>query len=206
MKAILLITAMLLTSAAGLIAETSRRGGGGLVQRGAATQRSQSTRRSQFGPGTTNQFQQQRRQQLRSQVTNQQREQYRVGNQFMDRIRTQARDMERVSAGTFNADQVRQQRDQLRDQVRTMEQQNQHLIQGLNSEQRAAVEQRTRNMNQIQKRINSRLQNVDQELAKPSPNRERIAEQARYVERETQQYQRQYRNLGDDLSLRNDES
>lgn len=107
---------------------------------------------------------------------------------------------------TFNADQARQQRDQIRDQVRTMDQQNQRLMQGLDTQQRAAIEQRTRSMNQLQERINSRLQNMDQELAKTSPDRKRIAEEARNVEREMQQYRQQYRDMGDDLSLRSSHS
>jgi len=153
------------------------------------------------------QTRQQQRNQLRSQATDGQREQYRTGNQSMERIRTQARDMARISNGTtFNADQARQQRDQLRDQVRTMDQQNQRLMEGLDNQQRAAVEQRTRTMNQLQERINSRLQNMDQELAKTSPDRKRIAEEAQNVERETQRYQQQYRDMGDDLSLRSPQS
>ena len=115
--------------------------------------------------------------------------------------------MARISNGTaFNADQARQQRDQLRDQVRTMDQQNQRLMQGLDNQQRAAIEQRTRTMNQLQERINHRLQNMDQELGKASPDRKRIAEEARNVECETQRYQQQYRDMGDDLSLRSPQS
>lgn len=151
--------------------------------------------------------QQKQRNQLRSQATNGQREQYRTANRSMERIHTQARDMARKSTGTtFNADQARQQRDQLRDQVRTMDQQNRGLMQGLDNQQRAAIEQRTQTMNQLQELINSHLRSMDRELAKTSPDRKRIAELARNLERDTQRYQQQYRDMGDDLSLRSPQS
>ena len=122
----------------------------------------------------------------------------------MDRLRTQARDMVRASSGSsFNAGQTRQQRDQLREQLRTMEQQHESVMQGLNTQQRAAVEQQTRTMRQTQQRISNRLQNMDQELSKGSPDGKRVAEQARNVEREMNEYQKQYREAGDELSLRN---
>lgn len=87
-----------------------------------------------------------------------------------------------------------------------MDQQHQRLMQGLDNRQRTAIEQRKRTMNQLQERINSRLRNMDRELAKTSPDRKRIAEEARNVERETQRYQQQYRDMGDDLSLRSPQS
>jgi uncharacterized protein (DUF3084 family) len=58
-------------------------------------------------------------------------------------------------------------------------------------------------MQQIQERINTRLQDMDQELVKASPDGKRVAEQARAVERETKEYQKQYREMGEALSLRN---
>jgi DNA repair exonuclease SbcCD ATPase subunit len=115
--------------------------------------------------------------------------------------------MARKSTGTtFNVDQARQQRDQLRDQVRTMDQQNRGLMQGLDNQQRAAVEQRTRSMDQLQEQIKSQLRSMDRELAKTSPDRKRIAELAQNVERDSQRYQQQYREMGDDLSLRSPQS
>jgi len=206
MRRILLILALFLVPAVGLVAQRSGRGGSVSGQR--QTQPSQpTTRQSQSRQSTMDQTRQQQRSQLRSQATDQQRQQYRTCDQSMERIRTQARDMARMSNGTtFNADQARQQREQLRDQVRTMDQQHQRMMQGLDNRQLTAVEQRTRAMNQIQERINSRLQNMDQELAKSSPDRKIIAEQARNVEREMQRYQQQYRDMGDDLSLRNPQS
>ena len=207
MRRILLIAAMLLLPNVVLIAQHSGHSTSGQGQQQGQAQPRRATTGSQSSQSMMAQTRQQQRNQLRSQATDGQREQYRTGNQSMERIRTQARDMARMSNGTtFNADQARQQRDQLRDQVRTMDQQNQRLMEGLDNQQRTAVEQRTRTMNQLQERINSRLQNMDQELAKTSPDRKRIAEEAQNVERETQRYQQQYRDMGDDLSLRSPQS
>ena len=207
MRRILLIAAMLLIPNVVLIAQHSGPSTSGQGQQQGQAQPRRATTGSQSSQSMMAQTRQQQRNQLRSQATDGQREQYRTGNQSMERIRTQARDMARISNGTtFNADQARQQRDQLRDQVRTMDQQNQRLMEGLDNQQRTAVEQRTRTMNQLQERINSRLQNMDQELAKTSPDRKRIAEEAQNVERETQRYQQQYRDMGDDLNLRSPQS
>lgn len=118
----------------------------------------------------------------------------------MDRVRTQARDMASASGG---AGTQAQQRDQLRSQTQAMQQENERVMKSLNSDQSTAVQQRARSMQQIQDRINTRLQSMDRELAKPSPDSKRVAEQAQMVEREMAQYQTQYRAMGDDLSLRN---
>jgi hypothetical protein len=158
----------------------------------------------QAGQGTMDKTRQMQRDRLRTQATDQQRQQFKTCDQSQDRIRTQARDMARAASGSsFNADQARQQRDQLREQLQTMEQQHESVMQGLNSQQRSAVEQRTRTMQLTQQRINNRLRNMDQELAKGSPDGKRVAEQASNVEREMNEYQKQYRETGDDLSLRN---
>ncbi len=205
MRRILTIAAMLLLPNVFLIAQRPGHGTSGQGQQQRQAQPRQATTGSQSN--TRSQARQQQRNQLRSQATNQQREQYRAANQSMERIHTQARDMARKSTGTrFNVDQARQQRDQLRDQVRTMDQQNRGLMQGLDNQQRAAVEQRTRSMDQLQEQIKSHLRSMDRELAKTSPDRKRIAELAQNVERDSQRYQQQYRDMGDDLSLRSPQS
>ncbi len=207
MRRILTIAAMLLLPNVFLIAQRPGHSTSGQGQQQGQAQPPRATTGSQSSRSTMTQTTQQQRNQLQSQATNGQREQYRTANQSMERIHTQARDMARKSTGTtFNVDQARQQRDQLRDQVRTMDQQNRGLMQGLDNQQRAAVEQRTRSMDQLQEQIKSQLRSMDRELAKTSPDRKRIAELAQNVERDSQRYQQQYREMGDDLSLRSPQS
>src|ERR1035437_733980 len=143
MRQILLIAAILLVPNLVLIAQHSGHGSSGQGQQQGQSQPGRATTGGQSSQSTAAQKREKQRNQLRSQATNEQREQYRTGNRSMERTRTQARDMVRMSNGTaFDADQVRQQRDQLRDQVRTMDQHNQRLIKGLDNQQQAAIEQR----------------------------------------------------------------
>ena len=143
------------------------------------------------------------RDRIRIHATDQQRDQYRTCDQSMDRIRTRARDMAKASSSPgFNADQARQNRDQLRNELRVMEQEHERLMQGLNGEQKEAIAEHHRNMEQIHQRINTRLQEMDQELAQATPNGQRAAEQARAIEREMKQWQKQHREMGDELGLK----
>lgn len=143
------------------------------------------------------------RDRLRTQATDQQRDQYRTCDQSMDRIRTQAHDMAQAAAGSgFNAGQAQQQRDQLRQQIQTMQQEQDRLRQSLSSDQSGFAKQRTQNADRLRERVNTRLQELDQELAKPSPDAKRINETARIVEREMNAWQKEYRAMGVDLSLK----
>ena len=83
-----------------------------------------------------------------------------------------------TTGAASNADQAPQQRDQLRGQLRAVEQQHEHMMQALNSYQKDAVRQNTRTMQQIQQRVNTRLQQIHlhQELAKSTPDPKRISE------------------------------
>jgi predicted transcriptional regulator len=56
-------------------------------------------------------------------------------------------------------------------------------------------------MEQMQSRISTRLQATYRELNAANPDRKRLQEQARYVDREMQRLQREYRNMGEELSL-----
>jgi len=59
-------------------------------------------------------------------------------------------------------------------------------------------------MQQIHERIQNRLQEMNQELSNTAPNQKRIAEQARVTERDMNTYQKEFRQMGDDLGLKND--
>ncbi len=74
-------------------------------------------------------------------------------------------------------------------------------MQGLSSEQNLAMEARHRNMEQIHQRIQSRLQEMGQEFAQASPSGKRVAEQARAVEREMQQFQKQHRSMKSEMGV-----
>lgn len=153
------------------------------------------------GRGTMDRDRTQDRQRVHA--TDQQRDQLRSCDQSMDRVRTRARDMAKTAGGgNFSADQTRQHRDQLREQLRTMEQEHGQLMNGLNADQKQALEVRHRQMEQIHERMNARLQKMDKELGEATPNGKRVAEHARAVEREMKQLQKHNREMQSEMGVK----
>lgn len=133
-------------------------------------------------------------------ATDQQRDQYRACTQSQDRVRTQARDMASLAGrpGASSKDALRQ-RDQLREQVRVMQQEHQRLMQGLGPEQQEAARQQIREMERIQERLQTRMQELDAAVDSPSFDFAQVATRAREVERTMQQWQKQHRKLGNQI-------
>jgi DNA repair exonuclease SbcCD ATPase subunit len=131
-----------------------------------------------------------------------QRDRYRTCDRSLDRVRSEARDMARYTGGpTFFASYARFQRDQLREGIRTLQQEHEHLMQALSDKQKGAVQEHVRAVQQIQARINTLLQQMDQELGKDVPDSDRLAEQTRAIEQEVSQWQIQNRQMGEYLGL-----
>ena len=141
------------------------------------------------------------RDRLRTQATDQQRDQYRTCDGSMEQLRTQSRAMARTSDGKFNKDAAVKQHEQLQATFRNMQQEQERLMQNLNDEQRAAVQTRTQQMEQLQERISNRLTAMNQELGQGEPSASRIREQARNIERDMERFRSQYRAMGQDLSF-----
>jgi len=83
-----------------------------------------------------------------------------------------------------------------------MEQEHTRLMQGLSGEQREALREQIRSMEQNREQIRTRLQEMDQELAGEGPNGKRVAEHARAIEREMKQWQKTNREMGEEMSAR----
>ena len=190
-KALVFLTAFLLAMP---LASAQGRGGGG-QGRPQGQGQGQQGRGSEMGKGTM--------QRDRIRATGQQRDQIRTCDQSMDRVRTRARDMAQTSAGkNFNAEQARQQRNQLRNEVRIVEQEHTRLMQGLSGEQREGFQQQIRTMEQNRERIRTRLQEMDQELAAENPNGKKVAEHARAIEQEMKEWQKTNRKMATEMGAR----
>lgn len=138
----------------------------------------------------------------RIRANNQQRDQLRTCTQTADRIRQQARDMDRLARSkTFDAAKARQQRDEIRNHVRTMEQEHQQLMNGMTQEQQTALRIRTERMNRIRERVNNQLGRLDEELAKPDPNRKQVAKTAQQISKEMNQWKSQYRAMEHEMGV-----
>ena len=135
-------------------------------------------------------------------ATDQQRDQLRTCDQASAQLRTRARDMAKSASGpNFNADQARQQRDQIREQLQTMQQDHERLMNGLSAEQKETLQNRIQNMDQLRERVNTRLQQVDAELDQEVPNSKMVRDHARDMEKATKEWQKQYRKMQGELGV-----
>lgn len=102
---------------------------------------------------------------------------------------------------TFDASAVRRQRDQMRDQLRTMEQEHERLMKGMSQEQQAALRNRVEQMNRIRQRVNSQLGRLDTELGKTDPNAKQVRKSAQQISREMKQWKSQYREMESEMGV-----
>jgi len=120
----------------------------------------------------------------RTRLNTQQRDQARACDQLADGIRKQARTMAKNSGGkNVTQAQLVKQRDQLREQVRAMEQEHERLMNGIDPAQQQQWREQILNMNQHRQQINNQLQQLGSDIDSADPNLERVAERAREMER-----------------------
>jgi len=74
-------------------------------------------------------------------------------------------------------------------------------MQGLSEEQRAALQDRIRKMDQARDRSHTQSQQMDQEMSQAKPDAQRIGAQAREMERVAKDWRKQYRSLGSDMGI-----
>lgn len=130
----------------------------------------------------------------RIQATVRQRDQVRACDQSADQVRTRAGQIAKKAQGKdFHGDALRQEHSRLQAQVATMQQEQEHLMAGLNEQQSSALQQRTQNINRLQERITTQMQALDGELGKADPDGKRVARQAREMESTAKELREQYR-------------
>lgn len=142
------------------------------------------------------------RQQLRIPATAAQKQQSSVTARAASQARTKAREMLQSAQGNgLNGDQVRQQHLRLQEQVRNMQQEHARMMQGLTGAQRSTVQEHTQAMNRVQERLNVRLQSMNGELQKSSPDPKSLAESARAMENDLNQWQQHQQDMASTLGL-----
>jgi hypothetical protein len=141
------------------------------------------------------------RDQKRVRATTQQRDQIRECDKLADGVRKQARAMSQSGGKKFNAENAKKQNSQIREQVRTMEQEHERLMNGLDSSQQQAWQEQIRNMNQSRQQMNTRLQQMAQDLGSPDPDPKRVSENAREMENAMNKWRDQYRILASQAEL-----
>ncbi len=169
---------------------SQRRGGG----QGQGSGRSQG--QGQVQQGAQNGSMQMERRRIHT--TTQQRNQIRTCDKRADGIRKQARKMAQTSGNKFNANDAIRQQSQIHDQSRTMEQEHDRLISGLDAAQQQAWQEQIRNMTQLRQQLNLQQQQMEAEL-KGNPDARQVAERAQEMERTMSRLRNQYAILSSQL-------
>jgi hypothetical protein len=133
--------------------------------------------------------------QKRIHTTQQQRNQINSCNKLADDIKKQARKMAQVSGDKFNLDEANKQRSQIQAQFRTMEQEHEQLMNGLDTTQNQAWQEQINNMNQFRQKLNLQLHQMDAELGAANPDSRQIAEGAKEMERIMNNWRKEYNAL-----------
>jgi hypothetical protein len=140
----------------------------------------------------------QRQEQVRA--SEEQRRQLRTGSECASRARTQAREMERVSKGAnFSLAEAQRQQDRVREEVRTLAQEQQRLEAGMSPDQRSGLQDRLRSLEQDRLQVEEHVRALDSGLGAPKPDAKLIAAHARDLERSLKRWEKEHRGLSDDM-------
>ncbi len=138
----------------------------------------------------------------RIRATDQQRQQLRQCDQTMEQVRNQLREMARISRGqTITAQQTARWREQLRNQLQTISQQQESLRASLTQEQTSALADRLIRLQQDRERLETMSDALGFMLEAEQPDPSRVREQSQQMEKVANQVRTQQQNLGTDLGV-----
>jgi ketosteroid isomerase-like protein len=201
MKRKLLVLALSFVLASSAFAQ--RRGAGGM-QGNQSAGKGQSTGMGNRGAGqqSQQQTQMQDRQRLRIHASDQQQQQSRTCTQSMDRVRTQLRTMSRISKNqAISSGQASQWREQLRNDIQTMNQEQTRLTNGLTPEQQDAVKNRTQQMQTTREQLQQMSEALEMELAMEAPDPVKVRQQAREMDTAMNKIRTQQQQFNNDLGI-----
>jgi len=154
--------------------------------------------KQQSGKGVLTQ--EQVRQHIQANV--QQREQARICMQLADSACLQAQNMVQATKGrNFDIDNAKWERDRLHNSKQLMQEEHNRFMQGLTSDQKAQMQERISNMIQEQNRLTECINTINKEFENPDPNRERIAQQAKEIERAMNNWRNQYQIINSNMEI-----
>lgn len=196
MKRLIPIFAMIIALAPAALAAQGRGGGGPGRQAGSGP--------GQRGTAAGQQAGQQDRQRIHMDTTqrDQQRQRVRDCELAADQVRSQARTMARDARKGFDPAKAARERDQLHQNVQTMLQRHDQVLQGLTDPQRDRLRDRIHPLDQSRDRLQIRLREMDEELARSDPDGNRFTGRVRAVEDAARDWQARYRELARSMGLR----
>ena len=138
----------------------------------------------------------------RIRATDQQRDQIRVCTEVADRARTRVRDLELTCKGrSIDVESVRKRWQKMRADVRTLHREHEQFAKGLTGDQRGQLQDQLRTMDQTRERRNIYIRVFDYEIALDAPGSQRLAKAAREMRREMKQWQKQNRKISSNIGV-----
>lgn len=92
----------------------------------------------------------------------------------------------------------------MRNEIRTMQQEHDRFMQRLSDDERAAMQDRVRKMDQARDRVNLSIQAMNEGFKQVNPDQQHIAKQARKIEKAMKEWQKQYHKMGSDMEIESD--
>ena len=167
-------------------------------RRGGAMGQPGQNRPNDTGP----QLGQQQRQRMQTQVTQQQRDQYRQCTQSMEQVRGQVQLMRKAASGNaVDRQQVRQLRDRLHTTMQTMLQERDRLSASLNQEQKTAVQNQLTETDRNQQQLEEVSELLGYELDQADMDRDRVRDQLRDMDKAAKRLHDQQQLLGQNLAV-----
>ncbi len=174
-----------------------RRGPGGMQGNPSAGRGSQA---GMSNRGTGQQMQMHDR--MRIHASDQQLQQSRTCTQSMERVRTRLRTMARIKQNQpISSEQASQWREQLRNDVRTMNQEQSNLMNSLTPDQQDATRNRTQQMQTSREQLEKMSEALDMELSLEAPDPAKVRQQAREMESTANKIRTQQQQLNNDLGI-----
>ncbi len=171
-------------------------------RRGSGGMQGQSAGRGAQSMGTGQQTQIRDQQRLRLHTTDQQMQQSRTCTQSMERVRARLRTMSRISkTQAISSEQASQWREELRNDVQAMNQEQTRLMNGLSPEQQEAVRNRAQDMQTTREQFQQISEALEMELALESPAPAKVRQQAREMESAVNKIRTQQQQLNNDLGI-----
>jgi len=108
---------------------------------------------------------------------------------------------EAAKGGGANNAEFRRLHEQLQQEIRTMQQDRDRFMSSLGGEQRQALQNRIRKLDQTRDRLDERSRFLDAEMAKPDRDSKRVRDYTGDVEKATNEYQKRLRETARDMGV-----
>lgn len=197
--AMILALAALLVPAAATPVMAGKGQGGKQAQ---SQQKSEKGVKAKKGGAESTQAKSQTKSKTRVTATVQQRNEVHACTEAAQRVRTAVRTMTRTTKSSgFQPNAARQQHERIQQQVRSMNELHQTMMQSLGADQKRQLQARIKNAESLQTQIQERLRAMNGALGSDSPDRGQLRKQSREMEKLTKRWQKEYRRIESSMNV-----